>query len=202
MMKKFLIIFTILASMATIAYADGHGFKAYDYPARVIVRDKVVEYDPDRFIGAYGLYEIADGLVEKHEEAKKDHHELEIDLLQKQIELLKLQLQLKGGIVPVQPGKPEEKPVASPYSEVTSLFVNKCAKCHGDSKQDAGLRLIENGKLADLSAEDLNSVHVRTYYSQEAKDAGLARMPKGSPPLSDAEMKLIDKLMVLKSMGK
>lgn len=201
-MKKFLIIFTILASMATMVYADGHGYRSYDYPAKVIVRDKVVEYDPDRFIGAYGLYDIADGLTEKHEEEKKNHYDLEIDLLQKQIELLKLQLQLKGVTVPVPDVKPEEKPVVSPYSEVTSLFVSKCAKCHGDSKQDAGLKLIENGKLVDLSAEELNSVHVRTYYSKEAKDAGLARMPKGAPPLTDAEMKLIDRLMVLKSMGK
>lgn len=198
MFKKILITFAIIAAagLAKI-YADGHGYATYDYPARVIVRDKIVEYDADRFIGAYGLYEVADGLVEVKQHERENAYKDQIELLQKQIEVLTLQLQLKG--VDVAPK--DDEPVKDKFAAVTSLFISKCAKCHGDTKQDGGLQLIADGRLVDLDAAEASQVYIRTYFSEAASKAGLARMPKGAPALSDEEMKVVDEWLVNKSLG-
>lgn len=199
MIKKILIVFCIIAAVGLVkVYADGHGYTTYDYPARVIVRDKIVEYDADRFIGAYGLYEVADGLVEVKQHERENSYKDEIELLQKQIELLKLQLQLRGGEVDTKDDMPPEK---DKFASITSLFISKCSKCHGDTKQDGGLQLIKDGRLVDIDATEANAVFIRTYFSEAASKAGLARMPKGSPALSNEEMNIIDEWLVNKSLG-
>lgn len=197
-MKK--IVWTIfgifLLGMVNVGLAGNHGYRTYEYPSRIVVRDKVVEYDPDRFLGYYGYYQLGEHLKEKSEDARKTEQELRLQVLEKQIEYLNLKLKEAGGEKSSDTPEPSEPsdggPKADKYPELTKLFTNKCMACHKQNSVD--FPLLKDGVVnPDLNLLGVDLVEAITYYDSHAKDAGLTRMPKGAGPLSDSEMSLIRK---------
>lgn len=90
---------------------------------------------------------------------------------------------------PVDDTNPLEK-------EVLAIYNAQCIKCHGDTKQDAGLKLVENGKLVDIGDAGRILVHHRVNGINLDVASGEARMPKGSPSLSDNDVEAIRLYMV------
>lgn len=212
-MKKivFLMFLATLVGIGTV-YAGGYGYNNvvdYNNAARIIIRDKVVEYDPDRFLGVEGYYRLGEHLSEKSEAEKSTKHELELELLQKQIDLLKLQMEAaaKAGAKPMPkpevetPVEPEAPKVENTYEAVTLLFSQKCSKCHGDTKKDGGLQLIKSGALVDIGADEREKVFLRTFFPECVEKEGLAKMPKGGKALTDEEMNVVFKWQLDKSLG-
>lgn len=174
----------------------------------VIVRQRVVQFDPNTYLGLQGYYSHGQKLVAE-DNAKKDE---ELKILREQVEELKkmtlalqsLTLGNVAGKVPAKPVEPEQKPVDALEAKVLSLYLDKCAKCHGDTKQDGDLTLVKDGKLVISDNDSLELANRELVFHRT--DASLllegeARMPKGSAPLTDEEVKTLKLWMHSKALA-
>lgn len=163
---------------------------------QVRVLQRNVEFDSTYFYGQGGYYSHADNLV-----AEKDNAIL-TELKEQNKALRELLEKLTGKVTPTPepptPVVPEpEPPVNKLEDKVLKIFKQNCANCHGDKKQDGGLQLIKEGKIADISLNKLVLIHHRTN-GVNLKD-GLTRMPKGSPALDTDSVEDIRLYMVEKA---
>jgi mono/diheme cytochrome c family protein len=207
-MKKLILAIIVLTGLGLGAVYAGNGYHSDYYDndqARIVIRDKVVEYDPDYFLGTYGYYKIGDELREKVEKQKVSDTEMKLLLLEKQIELLKLQMQkdckpeTPKTDVPTTPETPAAPKTDS--SAMVELVKARCFNCHGGPQTKGNLVLLKNDKLADLSLAQVDLVEIHTFFDEHAKDAGLSRMPKGGKPLTDQELSVIRKWRQDKVLG-
>ena len=208
-MKKIILGIVVLTLLGIGAVYAGNGYYShnYDEPARIIIRDKVVEYDPDYFLGAEGYYKLGDELQEKFTRRKASEAEMRLLLLEKQIELMKLELQKNKNC------KPEKPDVATPEvptepempavdnSAIIELVKTRCFNCHGGPQTKGNLVLMNGDKLANLTLAQVDLVEIHTFFDEAAKDAGLTQMPKSGKPLTDDELKIIRKWRQDKVLG-
>jgi len=184
---------------------------AIGYSTDVIVRQRVVQFDPNTYLGIQGYYTHGQQLIQRNEVEKAE----EIRILKEQLDELKKQTVALQQIVlgnggtgsnPVQPLPIPDVPQVSPLeAKVLKIYTEKCAKCHADENDDGGLTLLKDGKLVihEDSKEELairTNVFLRT-------DAGLlqegeTRMPKGSPPLPDEDVNTLKLWMREKAVKK
>jgi hypothetical protein len=99
---------------------------------------------------------------------------------------------LCGGVI----ARADDKPVAVNYDEhIKPIFRQHCLKCHGDDQQKAGLNLQSfeavlkggSGGKAVVPGRASASLLYQAITAEEAE----ARMPPNSPPLPEAQVKLI-----------
>lgn len=208
-MKKVIlgIIVLVLVGMGAVYAGNGYYSHNYDEPARIIIRDKVVEYDPDYFLGAEGYYKLGDELREKFTQRKASEAEMRLLLLEKQIELMKLELQKSKNCKPETPDVAAPEVPAEPEAPTTNnaaiveLVKARCYNCHGGPQTKGNLVLMKDEKLVDLTLAQVDKVEIHTFFDEAAKDAGLTQMPKGGKPLTDDELKIIRKWRQDKVLG-
>lgn len=155
-----------------------------------IVKQRVVQFDPNTYLGVQGYYTHGENLrVQKSTEESETLKEL-----REQNKILRdlVNAVLAGRKLPESPVEEPVQPSGNPLEQaVLKIFVEKCAKCHGDTKQDGGLTLVKEGKLFDITSEEAFSVFDRS--NGVDLEADEARMPKGAPALSDEEVKVLYK---------
>lgn len=178
------------------------------YSTDVIVRQRVVQFDPNTYLGIQGYYTHGQQLIQRNEVEKTE----EIRILKEQLDELKKQTAALQQIVLGNSGSENANPNPQPIPQVSPLeakvlkiYTEKCAKCHADENDDGGLTLLKDGKLVihEDSKEELairTNVFLRT-------DAGLlqegeTRMPKGSPPLPDEDVNTLKLWMREKAVKK
>lgn len=172
---------------------------------RFVVQQRVVQFDPNTFLGVQGYYAHGQQL-----RAQKLEEEAElVKAVKEQNEILKQMVQalMKGKVeggtppTPVVP-TPEEPTVPALETAVLKIFTEKCAKCHGDTKADGGLTLIKDGKIVK-DEEDKFEVSKRLIVHHRVNGVNLSegetRMPKGNP-LSDEEVETLRLWAVDKSV--
>jgi mono/diheme cytochrome c family protein len=174
------------------------------YATDFVVKQRVVQFDPNTFLGVQGYYTHGQNLrVQKSQEEDE-----KLKLLKEQNEILKQMVNalLKGkgaGDTGTLPTKPEEPAVPELESKVLEIYSNKCAKCHGDTKADGGLTLVKDGKLVKDQNDGVelairNIVHHRV--NGVSLSDGEVRMPKGAPALSNEEVEVLRLWTVDKSI--
>lgn len=216
-MIKYVSLVLMLIS-CSIASAGGHGFY---YPnavvQKVIVPQRVVQFDADYFQGVDHYYSLG----EKLKSEKAVENKSEVDYYKGQIELLlKILAAKQGGAeipapqpqpVPSNPELPpqgEPVPVPSPAEDgeykvtdldkkVYNIFKASCVRCHGDTQQDGGLTLIKGGALQLVDLVDRVEIHDRVNGVSLA-ERGKAKMPKGGT-LSDSDVETLRLWMVQES---
>jgi hypothetical protein len=181
---------------------------------------KRVEFDARYFQGLDGYYSVGEEL--RLQQEAQNINELQQILrenarMQGQIEMLLKVLSNQKVDIPEQGPKPEPEPQPQPEPEpepgiepdpepykpteldvrVYHLFKQKCARCHGDTKQDGGLSLIRDGALQLVPLEDRTEIHDRVH-GVGLSDRGKAKMPKGGS-LSDKEVEDLRLWMVQES---
>lgn len=185
-------------------------FPTIGYSTDVIVRQRVVQFDPNTYLGIQGYYTHGQQLIQRNEVEKAE----EIRLLKEQLDELKKQtaalqqIVLGNGGNPGQPlPKPEDNtpPKSVLEEKVLKIYTEKCAKCHADENDDGGLTLLKGGKLV-IHENDKEELAIRTNVFLRT-DAGLlqegeTRMPKGSPPLSDEDVNTLKLWMREKAVKK
>jgi len=175
----------------------------YNKPVKqdtVIVKEKVVEFDSDVYLGLGGYYAVGEQLAEKHSTSK---------LLEKQAsqidELIKLlKDKYNNGETkpteqpqPVDPVSPPSDPVPVPNvsslsSQVFQIFKNNCINCHGPNQAEGKLRLIANDEKGNYLAKVARPYRV---YDRVAgirlNERKLKLMPVGGHHLSDEDVSTI-----------
>ena len=201
-MKKailwFVAVLVFTVGLGQLANATDRYYRYYDNN-EIVVEQKIVKFDPDYFYGTEHLYGVGES-IKRERQAEKDGEqkklELELEVLKKKIDLLNLQLQKGGSVV----GSPKEEPAEEPKVEKTpieTLFLTKCANCHGTTPKGSDLKLVINDKInPNLSVEESVKVFVHTYYPEHAKKVGLTRMPKGGAALPDEDIQTIFNWMI------
>ena len=196
-----LIVSFAVPVFATHFYGNGHA-------QNVIVKQKIVEFDNRDYLGLDGYFRVGDQLDNRYPIYVDDNNQLEQNLgekLDKVIEKLdgtniRIETLLKilaGEDATIPEPKPESGPVENEVGEPTDvseidakvydLVALKCAKCHNEKNDGGGLVMMKGDVLQrpPLAMMDL-IVHLT-----EATDLkeGEVRMPKGSGPLTDDELK-------------
>lgn len=166
------------------------------YATDVVVKQRVVQFDPNTFLGIQGYYSHGQNLrVQKSQEEDE-----KLKLLKEQNEILKqmvnalLKGKVEGGAGGALPVNPEEPAVPELETKVLEIYSTKCAKCHGDTKADGGLALVKDGKLVKDQNDGIelairNVVHHRV--NGVSLSEGEVRMPKGAPALSNEEVEVL-----------
>lgn len=179
----------------------------------VIVKQRVVQFDPNTFLGTNGYYAHGENL--RSQRQTQDDATLEALKEQNKIlrELVAAVLAGKGNTGNIdkldKPEKPEkpEKPVDPPLppdnstlieKEVLKIFKDNCVKCHGETKADGGLSLVKNDKLVDIPLGKMILVHHRT---NGVNLNGDVKMPKGNNGLSDEQVELLRMWLVEKALN-
>lgn len=204
---KLFYIFSFLVLSCSVALADPYNFNVQR--VRVVdsydVVQKTVQFDPRQFTEISGFYQVGEKLQAEKQQNLQD----EVNLLRAQLDILIKILQAKNGgtEIPVEP-TPEKPAVPEPPkpaentldAEVLKILSN-CANCHGDTKKEGGLQLVTGDKnagfkLVDISLADSVLIHHRT---NAVNLDGDARMPKGSPALSDDKVEILRQWLVSKA---
>lgn len=207
-MKTFLSILIILF-VASTTMATPPVFYQYQ---QVVVPQKVVQFDQAYFQGINGYYSVADKIKAEKQEEKN----VEIEFYKGQIDmLLKILANKNSGdkpivVTPEQPETPPPAPQPQPNTptsdykvtevdkQVYNIIKAKCAKCHGDTKQDGELALIKNDTLQLVDIYDRVDIFDRVSgIGLQARNK--TRMPKGSPALSDVEVESFRLWMIQES---
>lgn len=175
-----------------------------------IIRQRVVQFDPNTFLGTNGYYAHGENL--RAQRQTQDDATLEALKEQNKIlrELVAAVLAGKGNAgnidkidKPEKPEKPVDPPVPPDNStpiekEVLKIFKDNCVKCHGETKADGGLSLVKNDKLVDIPLSKMILVHHRT---NGVNLNGDAKMPKGNNGLSDEQVELLRMWLVEKALN-
>lgn len=197
-MKK--LIFGLLIFIPAILL-DKVGFSTNPYVEQVIVQQKVVQFNPDYYLGVQGYFAHGENLKQKNQANIAAENDALLAELQAQNKLLK---DILAGLTGKKIETPATPPIPEPVDttpdadkKVLSIFSANCAKCHGDTKSDGGLTLVKGGKLVDVSLAQAVLVHHRT--NAVSLDTDEAAMPKGTPALSDDDVDTIRLWMVKKA---
>lgn len=159
----------------------------------VVVRQRVVQFSPETYLGLQGYYSHGQKLLAQRAQEESDA----VKELREQNRILRdlvnaVLARNNGEVAPVPTPVPPPEPELQ--KRVESLYLSKCAKCHGDTKQDGGLRLVQNGKIW-FNPKDELELASRVVTHHRVNGVGLndgeARMPKGAPQLSDDEVELL-----------
>lgn len=188
-MKKFVIAILVL-SISSVVYGT-------NYCTEQVIQQRVVQFDNNTFLGLNGYYSHGAALL-----AQKENEE--VTDLKEQNKLLRDILKKLTDKDNSTPNKPETTPTVekSDYTDletkVLGIFKESCAKCHGDTKADGGLTLVKNGHLmgGTTRKERVNSSNLIGAVLSHHRVNGInlneeARMPKGSPALSDDKVEII-----------
>lgn len=195
-MKYYIHIFLLCILVPGIMFA-GHGH--FVQPVQnVQVIQRQVQFDQNYILGTSGYLAHGQNLIAQKE---KETDESLKALLGQLIEELRRRNgtpdDAGNGQKPVVPEAPTPVDDTNPLErEVLAVYNAQCVKCHGDTKQDAGLKLVENGKLVDIGDAGRILVHHRVNGINLDVASGEARMPKGSPSLSDNDVEAIRLYMV------
>ncbi len=160
----------------------------------VIVKQKIVEFDADTYLGLQGYYAVQDDAVAKHGVAaqltKKDD---QIDALIKLLE--KKYGEVKPDVNP--PELPPTPPVeVKPDSDtnvnakVFAIFKKNCVSCHGPNQASGKLKLIDRDAKGEFLVNvGLKSVRVYDRVKGEhLKERGLDLMPLNKGPIDDKDV--------------
>jgi cytochrome c5 len=190
MLKIFLgFIAVSILSTASYLYATD-----YFYGNQAIVQQKVVQFDPNYFLGVQGYYTVGEQITKEKQDLNQDKIDKLIDLITKLIEA-------KAG-TPATPAPTPEPPIPEPpkvdelQAKVNTLFKTKCFSCHSNDKN--GLDMFNDAGEVEVSLADAVSIHYRV--EGIALD-GNAMMPKGGKPLTNDEMTLVKKWLIKKAKG-
>jgi len=202
--------FLLLALLPSCVFGQNYKVVNGHHIQQLVIPQRTVQFDQRYFLGEHGYYAV-EGKLRKEKSDEKDDQirNLENEVIANKAKLDALLELFRGGgtvkpptggiplpvdPVPVPP-KPEEPPVEDGYdAQVLKIFGTKCARCHGDSKADAGFRSVVNGKLLH-NGETVEDYRTRNkifdlVYGANLKERGLSQMPKGSS-LTDEEVELI-----------
>jgi len=207
-----------------LAFAGGHGHVVVQQQVvqKVIVPQRVVQFDAQYFQGFDHYYSLGEKLKAEKQEEKAT----EVDYYKGQIELLLKIIAAREGAggriipnattpepvlpaptnpnpeVPPAPPEPvgngeEEYKVTELDKRVYAIFNASCVRCHGDTKQDGGLALVKGGALQLVDLVDRVEIYDRVLgVGLEAR--GKAKMPKGGT-LSDNDVESLRLWMVQES---
>lgn len=173
---------------------------------KVIVKEKLVEFDADTYLGLGGYYSVQENLAQKHDTGA---------LLQKQSEQIDalirlLEAKYKGEVKPTvpapieppvvvtpPPGEPTpvvpQVPTAGLNAQVYQIFKTNCVNCHGPNQASGKLQLIGR----DAQGDYLVDVGIRAFkvYDRTAgirlAERKLKLMPIGGTALSDEDVSTI-----------
>ncbi len=191
-------------------------------PQQVITQQRVVQFDPNTYLGLEGYYNHGENLVKMKEEITSET----IDQLKEQNKLLTSILNALNSknsmpMAPVNPNIPVVPPTVVPpispslppvpadtrselEKSVTKIFSDNCIRCHGDAQSNGGLTLMRNGQLQDIGLASAILVHHRTN-GVRLTIGEETRMPKGAPALDTDSVETIRLWLVelaKKSKGK
>lgn len=163
----------------------------------VVVKEKVVEFDADYYLGLDGYYAAQDKAVAEHGSgARLERLESQVDIL---IKALADKYNLGGETKPkpvtpeVSPPSGDPKPVDSLNAQVFTIFKKNCITCHGPNQAAGKLKLIGRDNQGDF----LVDVGLKAFkvYDRVAgihlQDRGLDLMPLNKQPLSDEDVQTI-----------
>ena len=201
-----LIIYSLFFSIAMVSTAMAtppYVYQANTQVQQVIVPQRTVEFDQQYYQGINSYFSVGD----KIRAEKASETDAQIEFYKGQVDMLLKILAQKTGtpIAPAPTTPPAEQPpaeqppilpqppdngeykVTEVDKKVYNIVKTKCARCHGDTKQDGGLALIKDGSLQLVDINDRVEIHDRTLgINLEAR--GKTRMPKGGVPLTDDEV--------------
>ena len=174
------------------------------------VIQKVVEFDPEYFLGTDGYFDVVDEIQQQ-----RGYYDRDNEIVLKQVEQVdKLILLLEKVINRLDGEKPKEYPELEPVEpqepdypvledkqvnnddlnlKVFNIFKKSCMDCHAAPNGEAGLSLVEieegNEYLLDL---DLKS-RLLVYDSVSGKTGKLKQMPLGGPKLPQEDIDILGK---------
>lgn len=201
---KIAFYFTILViGLGLAVYATPPYQQHYYPPAKqdvVIVKQKVVEFDADTYLGLEGYYSIQNELVDKHGSAaqlkkKDDQIDALIRLLESKYKSDKPGQDNPPVETPANPEQPSQPPSAGEdlNAQVFQIFKKSCATCHGPTQSSGKLRLIGRDDKGEFLV-DIGLKSARVYdrvLGNHLKERGLALMPLNKGQLSDEDVSTI-----------
>lgn len=177
----------------------------------VNVLQKRVEFDSQYFLGLEGYYDVGNQLQQQRIEQDRDVISKQSQQLDRLLGLLEEIVKQKREGSPTKQKVPtvdlpdtnvEVGPSPNESSKIDisvyKIFKESCFACHGTNSPKAGLQLVGDGWLTDLSLEDrvLAYDHVAGI---NLKNRGKKLMPLGGPPLSDEDVELVRLWMIDKA---
>ena len=163
----------------------------------VIVRQKIVEYDPRYYLGLDGYYSVGQKIQADEQSATLNDISSKLDVL---IQLLSRGQNLPTPVEPLKPKEPTQpenpttpenpdglEPTALDIN-VYNIFSTNCASCHNENKKGGGLQLV-NAANKSLIYQDL----VTRVLIEKAVFSG--KMPLSGKKLSDKDVDTLKKWM-------
>lgn len=168
----------------------------------VVVKEKLVEFDADTYLGLGGYYAIQEELADKHnvnkQLIKKDE---QIDAL---IRLLEAKYNNGNPVTPPTEQPPVDEPVLPPSpptpvddnsldGQVFKIFKTNCINCHGPNQSQGKLKLIDSDTKGSFLVDNAKKAH-RIYDRVQGfklKERGLQAMPVGGHALEDADLQTL-----------
>jgi hypothetical protein len=207
-MRTFILSIIILCGLLAIT---GDATPPYHYNNQavvkkdvVVVKEKVVEYDADTYLGLGGYYHVAEELAEKHNVDKQiEKKDAQIDALLATLNKLLETKYKNGDVKPVEPTVPEpSSPPSEPEpvptndsldAQVFKIFKNNCIDCHGPTQSKGKLKLIDRDDKGNFLVNNAKSAH-RIYDRVQGfklKERGLQLMPIGGHQIEDADLQTL-----------
>src|SRR3990167_493950 len=161
----------------------------------VIVRQKIVEYDPRYYLGLDGYYSVGQKIQADEQSATLNDISSKLDVL---IQLLSRGQNLPTPVEPLKPKEPRQPenpttPENPDGLEPTALDINaynifstNCASCHNENKKGGRLQLV-NAANKSLIYQDL----VTRVLIEKAVFSG--KMPLSGKKLSDKDVDALKK---------
>ncbi len=186
----------------------------YAQNQKVLIKQRVVEFDPRYYLGLNGYYTIGSEIAERR-------HTEQLEALQEEHRLLKQQIQTLIDTINRQPNpqvpqnpapvpvpvEPEPQVPANPPpvdngtyvptsldKAVYGIFKAKCASCHNENKKSGNIQLVntQNGALLNQPLESRVLIE-RVIRGVDLKEDGLKLMPLNGQPLNEEDLKVIYK---------
>lgn len=175
-------------------------------------QERRIFFNDTFFFGQNGFFDVGDNLrvreLEESQSTVKNYLEQLVQQMKKQQQQIDSLRRLVEELNRENSGGLAEPPVFLPPGNVpdillipaqtaldvkiTALFNNRCAQCHTEGAAKKITLLTKDGELGILSKLAVSKVHTRTTLTaQQLKARGLALMPQGGPPLSQAERAII-----------
>jgi mono/diheme cytochrome c family protein len=176
----------------------------------VVVKEKVVEFDADTYLGLGGYYAVVDELADKHSLDKRlDKKDEQIGQLISQVDILLKKLEGKynpGDVKPVEPvptvipepSSPPSEPAPVPTNDnldaqVFKIFKDNCIDCHGPAQSKGKLKLIDRDDKGNFLVNNSKIAH-RIYDRVQGfklRERGLQLMPIGGHQIEDNDLQTL-----------
>lgn len=186
---KYLIV-GIFFLLTGISY--GNPYRYSQNVDKVIIKEKVVEYDADYYLGTEGYWQVGKAIQKEAltaEQSENAYLKGKVDALKEIIKELESKKNgSKPAENPVEDGDNKVEPV-EPKNKILEIFEkNGCIKCHSSNKLDGELELVKDGKVAELSLAQRVLIHHRV---NGVNLKGEGRMPKGGKAVSSEEVEIL-----------